>query len=522
VYREGELLAGKYRVERLLGQGGMGVVVAARHIELQERVAVKLMLTDDTNEEAVQRFVREARAAARIESDHVAHVSDVGALEDGRAYLVMEYLDGQDLSQVLATRGRLPAAEAVDYLLQACEAIAEAHSIGIVHRDLKPSNLFLTQRRDRTPHVKVLDFGISKIGTPSQAKIPITHTSELMGSPLYMSPEQMTSTKDVDGRSDIWALGIVLYELLAAHAPFDGESLPQVIARVMQEAPPPLANVAPDLPPGLSDVVSRCLEKDPANRYQNLAELAIALTPYSTLGSYPSVERILRLMGKGSLLPSRYAPSMVAPAPSMLAPGYGPSMLAPAFGAPRAYVPSMIAPAPSMRRAPSIVVPAPGAVPADPEAPTVPPSIPNPAVSRTQTNWGDTPIPGLQRSKLPLLVSALAVVALAGVSVLVNELRSPATLSAAAAPVTPPLAKPPEEPPAPVAIASSAPQPIAPMASASAAHHAAKPTPIPKTAPVPVKAVAAPPTPVVTGPRVVVVPAAPQPPPPAAPTRSRF
>src|SRR5262245_24726656 len=136
MYREGEVLAGKYRVEKLLGQGGMGVVVGARHVQLQERVAVKLMLADESNEEAMQRFVREARAAARLESSHVAHVSDVGSLGDGRAYLVMEYLDGQDLSQLIAIRGRLPASEAVDYLLQACEAIAEAHSLGIVHRDL--------------------------------------------------------------------------------------------------------------------------------------------------------------------------------------------------------------------------------------------------------------------------------------------------------------------------------------------------------------------------------------------------
>jgi serine/threonine-protein kinase len=260
----------------------MGVVVAARHLQLQERVAVKLMLTDDNNEEAIERFVREARAAARIESDHVAHVSDVGVMADGRAYLVMEYLDGQDLSQLLESRGRLPAAEAVDYLLQACEAIAEAHSLGIVHRDLKPSNLFLTRRRDRTPHVKVLDFGISKMGTPSMAHIPITRTSALMGSPLYMSPEQMTSTKDVDARSDIWALGVVLYELLAAQAPFDGETLPQVCARVMQEQPAPLAHLAPDLPAGLGAIVSRCLEKNPDARYQTSARPISCCSPPTT------------------------------------------------------------------------------------------------------------------------------------------------------------------------------------------------------------------------------------------------
>lgn len=382
MYQEGEVLAGKYRVEKLLGQGGMGVVVAARHLQLQERVAVKLMLTDDTNEEAVERFVREARAAARIESDHVAHVSDVGVLTDGRAYLVMEYLDGQDLSQLLESRGRLPAAEAVDYLLQACEAIAEAHSLGIVHRDLKPSNLFLTRRRDRTPHVKVLDFGISKMGTPSMAHIPITSTSALMGSPLYMSPEQMTSTKDVDARSDIWALGVVLYELLAALAPFDGESLPQVCARVMQEQPASLAAVVPGLPAGLAAIVNRCLEKRPDARYQSLAELALALAPFGTLDSFQSVERIQRLLGAPDFL-------LLAPDQSVLtsAPTRGPTA------------------------APSAV-----------------------SMMGTQTNWGDPQIPGLQRSKLPWLLSALAVVVLGGAGVFVKEARDQSRLSSAAPP----------------------------------------------------------------------------------------
>jgi len=227
----GTLLAGKYRVERVLGQGGMGVVVAAQHIHLEERVAIKLMLAEAAfSAEAVARFVREARAAAQLESAHVAKVSDVGTLEDGRPYMVMEYLDGHDLANVLAANGPLPLQDAIDYLLQASEAIAEAHSIGIVHRDLKPANLFLTRRRDRTPQVKVLDFGISKVSgsARSSSDNALTRTSTLMGTPLYMSPEQMTSVRDVDARSDIWALGIILFELLTGAPPFVGETLPQV------------------------------------------------------------------------------------------------------------------------------------------------------------------------------------------------------------------------------------------------------------------------------------------------------
>jgi serine/threonine-protein kinase len=306
----GEVIAGKYRVERLLGQGGMGVVLAGRHVHLEEQVAIKLMLSEAAfSSEAVARFLREAKAAARLESAHVARVSDVGTLPDGRPYMVMEYLDGADLSQVLAQSGPLPIQDAVDYVLQASEAIAEAHSIGIVHRDLKPSNLFLTRRRDRTPHVKVLDFGISKVanaaGSGSDA---MTRTSAMMGSPLYMSPEQMTSVRDVDGRSDIWALGIILYELLGGRPPFEGETLPQVCALVLQGQAAPLASRRYDIPPELDAVVARCLAKSADHRFRDVAALATALRPFAGRHSRASLERIV-LLGGGDHLP----PSVAAP-----------------------------------------------------------------------------------------------------------------------------------------------------------------------------------------------------------------
>src|SRR5258706_2580107 len=204
--REGEILAGKYRVERVLGVGGMGVVVAATHIQLEERVAIKFLIKDAlASGEAVARFAREARAAVKIKSEHVARVIDVGTLETGAPYMVMEYLEGGDLSQVLQSRGSLPMEEAVEYVLQACEAIAHAHVLGIVHRDLKPANLFLIRRPDGTNAIKVVDFGISKVmpGKGSSSDNAMTRTRAVMGSPLYMSPEQMTSTRDVDGRTDI-------------------------------------------------------------------------------------------------------------------------------------------------------------------------------------------------------------------------------------------------------------------------------------------------------------------------------
>jgi serine/threonine protein kinase len=314
---EGQVLAGKYRVERVLGQGGMGIVLAAKHIHLEEKVAVKLMLAEAAfSTEAVARFLREARAAARLESAHVARVTDVGTLEDGRPYMVMEYLDGQDLSQVLTSSGPLAIGDAVDYVLQAAEAIAEAHSIGIVHRDLKPSNLFLTRRRDRTPHVKVLDFGISKVSGPglSGSDNAMTRTSAMMGSPLYMSPEQMTSVRDVDGRSDIWALGIILYELVSGAPPFNGETLPQVCGLVLQSEAAPLSSRRAGVPPQLEAVVTRCLAKTPDKRFQNVAEFAVALRELAGRYGRASVERILMLAGGDEPAPSAQQHAQ-APAP---------------------------------------------------------------------------------------------------------------------------------------------------------------------------------------------------------------
>src|SRR3954463_12881127 len=199
--RAGDILAGKYRIDRVLGVGGMGVVVAAHHMQLDERVAVKFLLPRALkNPEAVTRFIREARAAVKIKSEHVARVTDVGRLENGAPYIVMEYLEGLDLGAWLQQRGPLPVSQAVEFLLQACEAIAEAHALGIVHRDLKPANLFVIRRPDGGLSVKVLDFGIAKrIGAARGANI--TSTAAVMGSPLYMSPEQLNSSKDADART---------------------------------------------------------------------------------------------------------------------------------------------------------------------------------------------------------------------------------------------------------------------------------------------------------------------------------
>jgi serine/threonine protein kinase len=282
--REGDLLAGKYRIEHVLGVGGMGVVVAARHEELGQLVAIKFVRDQALgNAEAVERFLREARAAVKLRSEHVARVLDVGKLESGAPYMVMEFLEGRDLSQILDTDGPMPLAKAVALVLQACEAVAEAHSAGIVHRDLKPQNLFLTRTVGGFPKLKVLDFGVSKAtGLTSDGRGALTRTSAMLGSPLYMAPEQMRSSRDVDARVDIWALGVVLYELLTCRWPFEAESMPELCLKVVAEPPTSLAARRPEVPAGLVAAVERCLEKDPAKRFPAVSELAHALEPFAS------------------------------------------------------------------------------------------------------------------------------------------------------------------------------------------------------------------------------------------------
>ena len=294
----GDVLADKYRVERVLGAGGMGVVVAATHLELQEQVAVKFLHPEAIESpEAAARFIREARVAVKIRSENVARVIDVGRLDNGAPYMVMEYLEGEDLAaQIL--RGPLAIEAAVDYLIQACAAMAEAHKVGVIHRDLKPANLFVVQRSDGTPIIKVLDFGISKLSVPDLSDAGLTKTSTMMGSPYYMSPEQMRSARDVDVRTDVWALGVILFELLTAQNAFGGTTLPELIANIMTVGPRRLQELRPDVPAGLCAVVYRCLEKEPTSRFQNVADLAQALVPYA-LGrdAQITVERLSRVAG---------------------------------------------------------------------------------------------------------------------------------------------------------------------------------------------------------------------------------
>jgi len=339
--KTGDVFADKYVIESVLGIGGMGVVLAAKHMQLGERVAIKLMLPGAVTEENVGRFLREARAAIRIKSPHCVRVLDVAELANRTPYMVMEYLEGNDLSGILKERGPLPPHVAVDWTLQACEAIAEAHALQIVHRDLKPSNLFL--QRVSTGHelVKVLDFGISKAGPSAEGEMVMTRTSVMMGSPLYMSPEQLISSKHVDARSDIWALGVILFELVTGAPPFNAETLPQLGALVLSGSAPLLHTRNANAPLELSQVVATCLQKSADDRFGNLADFATALAPLGTANARASAERIVQILG----MPQRRASLVLLNAPSLLAAsvvttGGGWGSVTPAEAAPLAVEPN--------------------------------------------------------------------------------------------------------------------------------------------------------------------------------------
>ncbi|MEO8900164.1 MAG: serine/threonine-protein kinase [Polyangiaceae bacterium] len=295
--REGQTVAGKYLVGSLLGLGGMGVVHAARDTSLDRRVALKVLLPRlVASKVAGERFLREARAATRITSEHVVKLLESDTLSDGTPLLVMEYLEGKDLRAVLREEGPLSPSQAVDYLLQALQAIAEGHTHGIVHRDVKPSNLFLTARADGTPLIKVLDFGIAKTRESDQPDdFSLTNSEDLqLGSPTYMPPEQFNNPRDVDARADIWALGVTLYELISGKQPFKGKSYVDLVSRVLN-APPERLETAGHLPDGLGSVITRCLEKDRNHRYANAAELAVALAPFGSADARLSLSRVTGL-----------------------------------------------------------------------------------------------------------------------------------------------------------------------------------------------------------------------------------
>lgn len=294
----GDVLAGKYRVERILGVGGMGMVVAATHLELEHRVAIKFMLPAALESaEAGMRFLREARAAGRLTSEHICRVIDVGRFDSGAPYIVMEHLEGYDLGTLRKRRGPFRIVDAIDYVVQACEGLAEAHALGIIHRDLKPDNLFLANRPDGRQIVKVLDFGISKATVTGIT----TRTGDVMGSPAYMSPEQMQASRDTDARADVWSLGVVLYQLIGGVLPFSGATLPQLCLAVIDTTPAPLIEIRPDVPIALSNAVMRCLAKEPADRFADVGRLAATIAQFGSPELGAAVGRMRRMLDRRRL-----------------------------------------------------------------------------------------------------------------------------------------------------------------------------------------------------------------------------
>ena len=309
----GTTLAGKYRVEGVLGSGGMGIVLAATHLHLRERVAIKLLRPETAlRPTAVERFLREARVAMKLRGEHVVRIFDVGQLDDGAPFIAMECLQGEDLGAMVREQGPLAPEVAARYVVQACEGVAEAHAHGVIHRDLKPANLFLATRVDGSPCVKVLDFGASKILVPDSrladsfsavtsdasgayqridsSRLGLADTVEavvvggltragaLVGSPRYMAPEQVRASHDVDVRADVWALGAILYELLGGRPAFEGDSLEKLREHVLDGAPLPLDHV----PPALDAIIRRCLAKNPRDRYPSAVALAKALHSFDS------------------------------------------------------------------------------------------------------------------------------------------------------------------------------------------------------------------------------------------------
>ncbi|XXT20956.1 serine/threonine-protein kinase [Sorangium sp. So ce429] len=427
----GDVLLGKYTVECVLGHGGMGMVVAARHRELGELFAIKLLLPRTlADAQATELLLREARAAVRLKGEHIVRVHDVGTLETGAPYIVMEHLVGGDLQQIIFERGPLPVHEAVDYVLQACDALAEAHAQGLVHRDLKPANLFLTRRPSGAPFVKVLDFGISRRITPDA--VELSNSRALLGSPFYMAPEQMVRARRVDPRSDVWSMGVVLHHLVTGMLPFPGETLTEVVASVLQEEPILPGKQRRGLPEELDTVVALCLQKRPEHRFQAIGDLAAAL-------------RVLTSVG-------------------------GPDLAAPASRSPWSDAPSVLAetqtaldPTPTPPSQPTAEVPAPLAG-HDIEQ-TLSPSVERatPAARTSASVWGRQRVLRALRRGAPVAGAALAALAV-GLGWLASpQQRSAAAASAIAAQDAPP----PLVPPAEVA-AQDAPPPLVPPAEVAA------------------------------------------------------
>jgi serine/threonine protein kinase len=308
----GSVFADKYKVEKVIGAGGMGVILSAVHMELNQRVAIKLLtFGGSVDPDRVGRFAREAKAAARIDSEHVVRILDYGAHASGAPFIVMEHLVGSDLGVTLKTHGALAFDDAIDFVIQACEGVAEAHRAGIVHRDLKPANLFLTRRKDGVQVVKVLDFGASKLTADCTLASDLSHTNAgtLIGSPRYMAPEQLTAAHTIDSRVDVYSLGATLYELLSGRPVFAAPSIKGLFTKILWDEPPSITQLRDDVPAALEAVLLRCMQKRPDDRYPTVKELVEALAAFAPPRSAALVAQIAQI-GR--------PPASIAPPPKII------------------------------------------------------------------------------------------------------------------------------------------------------------------------------------------------------------
>jgi serine/threonine-protein kinase len=275
----GQLIDGKYRIVKLIGQGGMGAVYEGNHELIDRRVAIKVLLPTAEQEHAVARFEREARAAGRIGNDHILEVLDIGSIGDGSRYMVMEFLDGDPLSKRIEQRLRLTGPEVAKIAIQLLDGLGAAHSAGVLHRDLKPDNIFLVrQKAGHRDFVKIIDFGISKFQPLGQSEeMRMTATGMVVGTPYYISPEQAKGLGDVDQRSDLYAVGVILYEALSGRVPFLADNFNNLLFKIVLEEPPQLATLVPDVDPELAAIVHRAMARERDNRYATSDEFSAAI-----------------------------------------------------------------------------------------------------------------------------------------------------------------------------------------------------------------------------------------------------
>jgi serine/threonine-protein kinase len=509
-------VAGRYRFERVIGEGAMGTVIAAHHELLDVPVAVKILSLDLAGKQNfVDRFLREARAVARLKSEHVARVMDVGTLPTGQPFIVMELLEGADLERRLAREKRLPVSEAADFVLQALEAIAHAHSAGIVHRDLKPANLFITLSPDGREVVKVLDFGIAKlvdrqaIDKEGKRSGALTGDHAALGSPSYMSPEQVRDSGSIDHRADLWALGTILYELVTGAPAFDGQSAGEIFGAILHSKPAPLSKLLPDPPPMFEEVIAKCLEPDREKRWGDAAQLARAIAPFGSGAWTDLVARIEHTLARAS---KPVEPESVRPIPATfgsgerVAPPSDPDLVARRDALARRLLGGKSSGSRMSPVRPSSVPPRSASTPPAPSTTSAPPARPAPErvrtaaaetlteVPRPAAAHATTPAPAPEPRQAPsasrkLVYAAAIIVAVTGLGVAYAMLHGhgePASATVtpavpAAPPTVDPLAAPAETvaaPAAPPATAAALPiEPAPAPAAPGAVGNRTKPVP---------------------------------------------